>query len=169
MDSANLEAMADQEVLAAKSLPRELKVGHWLAAPLRHPGTKVMLLPSGTVLTREIIAKIRSMDLEVEAIFCLGKGAAPHGAMQADLQEHYTQQRITTERVAEAFGSMRDISFVLFCISAGLSFAFASVPFAVLAGLMLFAMLGNAWMSLHVLHRLSSLNKMYAGMRTSRA
>lgn len=151
------------------SLPKALAVGQWLATPLGHPQTKVLLLPAGTVLTRDIIAKIRSMDLEVETLFCLGKGQAPGGARQADLHEHYNQQRISTERVAEAFGAMRDISFVLFCISGALAFAFTSVPFAVLAALMLAAMLGNAWMSLQILHRLSSLNKMFAGMKASRA
>ncbi len=164
-----MEAMDGLGGINPATAPESLKIGQWLSEPLRHSETKVLLLPAGTVLTREIIAKIRSMDLEVEAIFCLGNGAAPRGARQADLVEHYTKQRVSTERVAEAYGAMRDISFVLFCISAALAFAFTSVPFAVLSGGLLVAMLGNAWMSLRVLHRLSSLNKMFAGMRLSRA
>lgn len=167
METTILRAMEGLEGAAPAPAFRELKAGQWLAAPLQHPGTRVLLLPTGTVLTRDLIAKIRSMGLEAEAICCLGKGLPPAGARPADLHEHFTRQRISTERVAEAYGSLRDISFVLFCISAGLAFAFASMPLAILGAVMLVAMLGYAWMSLQVLHRLSSLNKMFAGLRTS--
>jgi uncharacterized membrane protein len=123
-----------------------------------------MLLPKGTVFTRELIEKVRLMGVEDDALLYIGPGVKKDRASSADLLEHYSQQRTVIERVAEAYASMRDWSFVLFCMSGVLAFSFSSTSFAVLAGLMLGVMLLNTWMSLHVLHRLSSLNRIYAGM-----
>ncbi|MBM3274129.1 MAG: hypothetical protein FJZ00_03180 [Candidatus Sericytochromatia bacterium] len=123
-----------------------------------------MLLPRGTVFTQELIEKVRLMGVEFEALINVGNGVKKERTSRADLLEHYSQQRTVIERVAEAYASMRDWSFVLFCMSGVLAFSFSSTPFAILAGLMLAVMLINAWMSIHVLHRLSSLNRMYAGI-----
>jgi len=127
-----------------------------------------MLLPAGTIFNRELIEKVRVMGLEIEAMSCLGRGKAPKGSQQADLARHYTRQRSATERVAEAFGSLRDVSFGLFSISAILAFAFTNAAFVLVAGAMLVAMLVNAWMSVRVLHGLSSLNQMFAGVQAPR-
>ena len=156
---------ADSDISGApEAMPQALNPGMWLAHPLRHPKSGAMLLPRGTVFTRDLIEKVKLMDVEFEALLNIGKGLKKDRMSGADLLEHYSRQRTVIERVAEAYASMRDWSFVLFCMSAVLAFSFSSFPFAALAGVMLVVMLVNAWMSIHVLHRLSSLNRMYAGM-----
>ncbi|MBM3268949.1 MAG: hypothetical protein FJZ01_15025 [Candidatus Sericytochromatia bacterium] len=163
-----MEAVSEQE-RGDEGLPRSLKPGHWLARPLRHAKTGAMLLPAGTIFNQDVIEKVRSMDVELDALLCLGPGKKPVQKTQAEIAEHYTRQRTTIERIAEAFGNMRDVSFGLFCMSAVFAFAFSSGVFAVLAGCMLAAMLLNAWLSIAVLHKLSTLNRMFAGMSVSRA
>jgi hypothetical protein len=162
-----MEALEELEK-AEEGLPRSLKPGHWLARPFRHPGTGATLLPAGTILNADVIEKVRSMDVEVDALLCLGPGKKKVQKTQAELVEHYTRQRTTIERIAEAFGSMRDVSFGLFCMSAVFAFAFGNGVFAILAGCMLAAMLLNAWLSIAVLHKLSAMNRMFSGMSASR-
>ncbi len=128
-----------------------------------------MLLPAGTVFNRDVIEKVRAMDVELDALLCLGNGVKQVQKTQAEIAEYYTRQRTTIERIAEAFGSMRDVSFGLFCMSAVFAFAFSSEVFAILAGAMLVAMLLNAWLSIAVLQKLSALNRMHSGMSVSRA
>jgi hypothetical protein len=155
---------ATQEVESIGSPPRALEPGHWLAQPLKHPRTGALLLPAGTVFSRELIQKVRSLGVEFDAVVRLGKGQPTRGRLNAaNLVEHYDRQRFTGERLADAFGAMRDMSFGLFCIAAVLAFATSSAQFAILAAIMLVAMLTNAWLSNQALQRLSTLNRMFAG------
>lgn len=131
--------------------PAGLHPGKALKETFRHPTKRFIMLPEGTLLNEEIIAGIRLMGAEPQAILCLGEALPGDLPLEPDVLDTGPVAMQKIDRESRILRQTRDI-LALFMMLVGIFALSGRFPVLVL----LAVLTGMAAIILHVLAMVAS-------------